>query len=175
MLSHCLRTDMAPDPSSEKFEDSKIEPPRRKFRTSRMSRHCRYSVKVNISGINRFLQDSNSLKMCWVENQFHLECGHWGRVCNTQPCIRAIGSAPCSDKQPLGVMNVQGKCPICRYREQSGGWIPLENVSNTRVQGIGEQSPRRRPWWSELLGGRYLALPEILRGRLFRRHAPQQR
>lgn len=137
------------------FLQSKIPTP------LKLSNHCRYSAIIT-SAPHTYLFDNQREarnEMCWVESVFHLECRHWGRDRNREPCPRATPSGQsigCSDSQPLGTVTVPQKCPRCQDQEQQGGWMPFRSLTEEGIRVIDERRRRQQPRCNGRVGRRFI-------------------
>jgi hypothetical protein len=57
--------------------------------------------------------------MCYIENPYHLICGHYDSMIVTHPCPAAKptsnGILPCDNTDDLGVTNYDGPCKLCKF------------------------------------------------------------
>jgi hypothetical protein len=56
--------------------------------------------------------------MCWLAEQFHPQCGHWGRRGIHTYCVKRYQPGGCSDIRIDGPpLHLDRACEACKYRE----------------------------------------------------------
>lgn len=72
--------------------------------------------------------------MCYLTTTYHTACQHYGRLTNSQPCIRArfdpnLRITGCDDATDHGVDSKNTRCPHCQWRLENPNatlteWLP---------------------------------------------------
>lgn len=122
-----------------------------------MLSYCIDAVVQTKSQIQNTSHVSRRSRMCFLEETYHVPCGHWGSKINRFPCSRAIGHnglrQGCWNANVDGVVRLDTECIACHRRQartsQDSAWNPLSDISSGAWRQINERMYRRRLGFQE--------------------------